>query len=69
MSLAIASPAHFTMRRFARLFEHEAAHLRGMQHEAMPHELLYSLGQVPEWARGVKIRYRGRAPDQLGALT
>lgn len=61
MVIAIAAPSRLTMRRLARLFEHEAAHIRGMEHEGMPRDLLYSLGDVPRWARNLKIRYRGSA--------
>lgn len=72
MVLAVASPARTTkkefIRRLARLLEHEAAHLRGVEHKGMSRELLYSLGSTPSWARGVRIRYRGRAPDQLAVL-
>lgn len=68
MAIAIASPTHFSLRRFARLFEHEAAHLAGMDHEDMPYRLLMSLGPVPEWATGTRLRYLGRAPDQVVRL-
>ena len=69
MSIAIAPPSRFSLRRLARLFEHEAAHIRGAQHGHMPRNLLYSLGPVPAWARGLRIRYRGRAPDQIPVLS
>lgn len=68
MVIAIASPANFSLRRLAKLLEHEAAHLRGLEHEQMDHKLLYSLGPVPDWAKGTKIRYLGRAPRQLRFL-
>lgn len=72
MVLAVASPSRTTpkefIRRLARLIEHEAAHLRGVEHGRMPRELLYSLGPTPAWARGAKISYRSRAPDQMKAL-
>ena len=68
MVIAIASPARYSLRRLARLLEHEAAHLRGVEHEQMDRKLLYSLGPVPKWAKGTKIRYKGKAPPQLGFL-
>ncbi len=72
MVLAMAAPSRTTsrefLRRLARLIEHEAAHLRGVEHKNMPRELLYSLGPTPAWAKGIKIPHRGRAPDQLKAL-
>lgn len=68
MIFAMASPVRFSLRRLARLFEHEAAHLRGLEHEDMDRDLLFSLGPVPDWAEGAKIRYLGRAPPQLQYL-
>jgi hypothetical protein len=65
MVMAIASPSHFTMKRFARVFEHEITHTKGADHEDMPDNVLWSLGSVPKWARGVKLRYLGRAPNQM----
>lgn len=63
--ISIASPANFSMRRLSRLFEHEVAHKLGSEHHHMPENLLYSLGPTSEWASGMRIRYRGRAPSQL----
>lgn len=63
--IAIASPSHFSMRRLARVFEHEVVHTKGLDHEHMPERVLWSLGPVPKWAEGVKLRYLGRAPNQL----
>jgi len=63
--IAIAPPSRFSLRRLARLFEHEVAHTLGHEHETMPHDLLWSLGAIPRWARGARIRYLGRAPNQL----
>ena len=60
--IALASPHKFSLRRLARLFEHEVTHTLGYQHEEMTEEILYSLGPVPDWAKGAKIRYLGRAP-------
>lgn len=65
MVIAIASPAHFTMRRLAQLFRHEVRHLQGFEHGHMTEEVLYSLGETPAWAKGLRIRYEGRAPSQL----
>lgn len=56
MVIAIASPSKFSLRRLARLFEHEAAHIKGVEHERMRKDLLYSLGSVPRWAVGMRIR-------------
>lgn len=66
--IAMAPPSRFSLRRLARLFEHEVTHTRGQEHEAMSHDVLWSLGPVPRWARGARLRYRGRAPRQLGLL-
>jgi hypothetical protein len=66
--IAIAPPSRFTMKRLCRLLEHEMAHTLGVEHEDMPARLLWSRGNVPRWAKGLRIRYEGRAPDQL-ALT
>ena len=63
--IAIASPSHFSLRRLARLFEHEVGHTHGLEHGDMRDKLLWSLGPVPEWAEGAVIRYEGRAPKQL----
>ena len=63
--IAIAPPSRFRMRRLARVFEHEVKHTRGYDHEDMPDRILWSLGDVPAWARGARLRYLGRAPDQI----
>lgn len=68
MVIAIASPAHFSLRRLARLFEHEAAHIKGIEHDKMNSKLLYSLGPVPDWAKESFIRYHSRAPRQMQFL-
>lgn len=68
MSFAIGSPSRFSLRRWSRLFMHEAAHIKGFEHSDMGENLLYSLGPVPSWAQGTRIRYRGRAPDQMRVL-
>lgn len=63
--IAMAPPARFSVRRLARLFEHEVTHTKGLEHEEMSENVLWSLGDVPPWARGTPLRYRGRAPTQL----
>lgn len=69
LSLAIAAPSKFRMAKLARIIEHEARHLLGEDHEGMPERHVYtSAGSVPSWARGMSVRYRGRAPGQLGAM-
>jgi hypothetical protein len=73
MVLALGPPSYNEtyegfLRRLSRLLEHEAAHLRGIEHEEMDRRLLYSLGPIPDWARGTRIRYHGRAPSQLPFL-
>ena len=68
MVIAIASPNRFSLRRLARLIEHEAGHLRGLEHEKMDRQLLFSLGPTPAWAEGMRLRYRGRAQSQLAHL-
>lgn len=64
----MAAPAQFSLRRLARLFEHECAHIRGFEHEMMDRDLLLSLGPIPAWAEGATFRYGGRAPPQLPFL-
>lgn len=63
--IAISPPSRFRMRRLARLLVHELSHTRGQAHHDMDEDTLWSRGDVPTWARGVKLRYRGRAPRQL----
>lgn len=63
--VSMASPSRFSLRRLARLLEHEIAHKKGADHRDMNERTMYSLGDVPRWARGTRIRYRGRAPDQV----
>lgn len=67
--IAIASPSRFSVAKLGRIFEHEVAHAKGLEHEDMRSErLLYSEGPAPAWARGARIRYLGRAPDQMRRL-
>ena len=68
MVIALAAPWRYSLRRLARLLEHEAAHIRGSNHEDMDHETLLSLGDIPRWAEDTVLRYRGRAPAQLPFL-
>ena len=63
--IAMAPPSRFTMRRLARLFQHEVTHSLGYEHDEMDKNVLWSLGPVPDWAKGLKIRYQGRAPSQI----
>ena len=63
--IALAAPHRFSIRRLARLFEHEVTHSKGVDHSEMSHNVLMSLGPIPDWAKNVKIRYRGRAPSQI----
>ena len=65
--IAMAPPARFSLRRLARLFEHEVTHTKGQEHEEMEERILWSLGPVPPWAKNTPLRYRGRAPRQLPA--
>lgn len=63
--IALAPPNRFSMRRLSRLFEHEVTHTQGYEHEDMPRNVMWSLGPVPDWAKDLKIRYLGRAPNQI----
>jgi hypothetical protein len=56
--IAMASPSRFDLRRLARLFEHEVAHTKGQRHEDMPHNVLWSLGPIPAWAK-TPLRWKG----------
>lgn len=56
------------MRRLSRLIDHEFRHLKGDEHEDMGQSDLYSLGPASPWARGISVRYRGRASAQLPFL-
>lgn len=56
--IAIASPSHFSLRRLARLFEHEVTHNKGLDHEEMDEDVLWSLGPIPSWAQGTVLRWR-----------
>lgn len=75
MTLAIAAPGRTSTRefyrRFARLIDHECGHLNGYDHDQMrrlSRAFLYSEGPESRWSRGLRIRYRGRAPKQLALL-
>jgi hypothetical protein len=71
--IAIAQPARLAapggMRRLARVVEHELLHTQGLDHEDMSEKDLYSLGPLPEWAYGKRLRYEGRARNQLTGIT
>lgn len=67
--ISIAPPSKFSLRRLARLFEHEVTHTLGYDHEAMSDHVLWSLGTIPRWAKGSRIRYLGRAPNQIESLS
>jgi hypothetical protein len=43
----------------ALILRHELAHVRGLEHEDMGEELLFSEGQAPGWARKMTLRRRG----------
>lgn len=58
MVIAISSPSKFELRRLARLFQHEVAHLKGQRHEDMPDNVLWSEGPLPAWAK-LPIRWEG----------
>lgn len=68
MIIAIAAPWRFSLRRLARLFEHECAHIRGIEHEEMSRDVLLSLGPTPDWAKDSTFKYYGAAPPQLPFL-
>lgn len=59
ITIAIATPSRFELRRLARLFEHEVAHTNGLYHEDMSYSVLWSLGPTPAWA---KLRLRWERP-------
>jgi hypothetical protein len=66
--IAVAPPGKFTLAKFARIFEHEALHSKGLEHEQMPEPRLWSEGAVPLWALGCRVRHVRRAPPQVGLL-
>ncbi len=72
MVLPIAPPSRTSekeqIRRLARVLEHECEHLKGVQHGHMPKQILYSSGATPAWARGLRLKRVGRAPDQMKAM-
>lgn len=45
-------------RYLSRVFEHEILHTKGLTHEGMSHSEYWSLGPIPEWAKGRIIRKR-----------
>lgn len=72
ITLILPPPSKMTLRRLARLFEHEVAHTLGKNHgpvaegrhprspKDMTREEYWSLGPTPRWARGTQIRFQGR---------
>lgn len=59
MVLMLPPPDKLTIRRLARLFEHEAWHLKGKRHEDMTEQVYWSSSPtVPGWARGAVVRWR-----------
>lgn len=63
--VAVASPSRITARRLARVYEHELLHASCLEHRDMTERDMYSRGPAPTWARGLRLRWRGRAPRQL----
>lgn len=81
--VALAPPSYhgqdeeLLVLKAAAILKHEAAHYRGLPHARMKGpKLLESRpclgigcrGRMPSWARGLRLRYRGRAPNQMIAL-
>lgn len=64
--LFLPPPEQLTIRRLARLFEHEVRHTRGETHEEMSEEVYWSSQKtVPAWARGAQIRWQYGQQRQL----
>jgi hypothetical protein len=59
MVLAMPPPSRMTKRRLARLFWHELLHTFSKDHDDMTTAEYWSLGPVPSWASGVRVRYAG----------
>jgi hypothetical protein len=53
--LRVPKNIRLSIATLALLFEHEIAHLHGMEHHEMPTYLRYLNGRKPRWARGFKI--------------
>lgn len=64
MVFFLPPPTQLTMRRLARLFEHEAKHTLGLSHEQMTEAEYWSKGSVPSWARGLRVRWRRSGQQQ-----
>lgn len=58
--IQIASPSRLSLKKLARLFEHELLHTRGMVHEQMSEEDYWSQGPEPFWARGRSLTLKKR---------
>ena len=55
--LMLPHPRGLTIRRLARLFEHEVKHTLGLSHENMNEDEYWSRGQIPAWAKGCVIQW------------
>lgn len=58
MVLTVSPASRFSLSRLCKLFEHEALHILGFEHDWMSEEDYWSLGGLPEWGHGLKIRRR-----------
>lgn len=56
ITLGIAPPSRHSMRKLARIFEHEVFHTLGVRHRSMTYREYWSLGGVPHWAKGLNVR-------------
>lgn len=59
-------PIPLSIAAAALVWDHEIAHLRGVQHGDMPHDLRYCVGAPPVWSAGLAIRMQEEpeAPPQ-----
>jgi hypothetical protein len=64
MVFMLPPPSQLTLRRLARLFEHECKHTLGLSHEQMTEAEYWSRGSLPLWARGKKVRWMGNRAAQ-----
>lgn len=60
MVIQIASPSRMSVKKLARIFEHELHHTQGVQHEDMSEEDYWSQGPEPIWARGLSLTLKSR---------
>jgi hypothetical protein len=56
IAIEIAPPSRFTISRLAKIAEHEILHTMGVTHAKMTKAAYWSLGPLPEWARGLRVR-------------